>query len=130
MIQINVAGRLPPKMADGTTFQNRSERNRDYRFQLGCNRLRAVFHSGDIMKAGTDSLGLEAAHDEHRGRSRGDQPLRQQWPSARPIPSGTCRRYSSFASFLSKISDAFHVLFDPLANHVEGLFLRLGGYLR
>ena len=43
---------------------------------------------------------------------------------------GTCRRCSSFASFFSKISDAFHVLLDPLANHVEGLFLRLGGYLR
>ena len=36
----------------------------------------------------------------------------------------------SFASFLSKISDVFHVLFDSLTNHVEGLFLRLGGYLR
>ena len=43
---------------------------------------------------------------------------------------GTCRECSSFASFFSKISDVFHVLFDPLANHVEGLFLRLGGYLR
>jgi len=37
---------------------------------------------------------------------------------------------SSFASFFSKISDAFHVLFDPLANHLEGLFLRFGGHLR
>jgi len=42
----------------------------------------------------------------------------------------TWRECSSLASFLSKISNAFHVLFDPLANHVEGLFLRLGGYLR
>src|SRR5258706_16445079 len=40
------------------------------------------------------------------------------------------RGCSSFASFFSKISDAFHVLFDPLANHVEGLFLRFGGHLR
>jgi hypothetical protein len=56
MIQINAAVRLPPKMAHGTTFQNRSGRIRDYRFQLGCNRLRAVFHSGDIMKAGQTAL--------------------------------------------------------------------------
>src|SRR5258705_4802267 len=40
------------------------------------------------------------------------------------------RGCSSFASFFSKISDAFHVLFDPLANHIEGLFLRFGGHLR
>jgi hypothetical protein len=33
-----------------------------------------------------------------------------------PTVPGTCRGCSSFVSF-SKISDAFHVLFDPLANH-------------
>jgi hypothetical protein len=43
---------------------------------------------------------------------------------------GTCRGSSSLASFFPKISDAFHVLLDPLANHVEGFFLRLGGHLR
>src|SRR5260370_32473616 len=43
---------------------------------------------------------------------------------------GICRGCSSFAGFFSKISDAFHVLFDPLANHIEGLFLRFGGHLR
>ena len=36
---------------------------------------------------------------------------------------------SSFSSF-SKISDAFHVLFYPLANHLEGLSLRFGSDLR
>jgi hypothetical protein len=28
--------------------------------------------TGDIMKAGTDSVALEAAHEKHRGRSRRD----------------------------------------------------------
>ncbi len=52
MIQINAAARLPPKVAHGTTFHRRSGRARDYRSQLGCNRLRRVFHLGRTMKAG------------------------------------------------------------------------------
>ena len=59
-----------------------------------------------------------------------EQSLTDGWPPLRMVIPGTCRESSSFASFFSKISDVFHVLFDPLANHVEGLFLRLGAYLR
>ena len=40
------------------------------------------------------------------------------------------RGSSSLSRLFAKISDAFHVLLDPIANHVQGLFLRLGGYLR
>jgi hypothetical protein len=54
-------------------------------------------------------------------------------PASRKVEASLSRKTakgSLFASFFSKISDAFHVLFDPLANHLEGLFLRFSGHLR
>src|SRR6478609_7402669 len=52
MIQINAAARLPPKMAHGTTFHHRSGRARASRSRPRSDYLRAVFHFGNIMKAG------------------------------------------------------------------------------
>ena len=52
MIQINAAARLPPTMAHGkTAFHHRSGRDCGYRSQLGCTRLRRVFHLGRTLKA-------------------------------------------------------------------------------
>ena len=52
MIQINAAARLPPKVAHGTTFHRRSGRARASRSRPRSDYLRAVFHFGNIMKAG------------------------------------------------------------------------------
>ena len=100
-------------------FQQRRSRDRDCYLRHRCGCLLSVFRL------------VDAARANYRARSA----LFKDFGGDTGYPSvnrflGTSGRCSSFASLFSKVSDAFHVLFDPLANHVEGLFLRLGGYLR
>jgi hypothetical protein len=76
MIQINAAARQPLTMADGTTFQNRSGRNRlralfifwrqyegrDRQLWIGCDMKNIVDEEGEIIAKATDDHTLVGGH--------------------------------------------------------------------